>query len=102
MFDIRGGDASETIELVLAELQPGVWFPNHRHRGREASLVLEGGYKDSTGTLCHAGNLQIKEAGSEHSIRALPGEPCVVAGRFELGFEFTAWPLRWLAKLAGK
>lgn len=72
--------------LIFAE--PAAVIPTHSHPGPEVALVLEGGYADDQGREFHAGDRDEAKAGETHSIRILPGGPCVTAISLEERFVF--------------
>ena len=101
LFEIAAGPAARAGETLLVRFAPGMSFPRHHHRGREFTLILEGGYADEGGREFHPGDIDKRDAGGAHSFRTFTREPCVAAA-VHSGFEFVAWPLRLLAKLAGR
>lgn len=64
---------------ALVKVEPGSTYPWHAHGGEEKVLVLEGGYRDSAGAEVWRGELDVREAGTEHSFTALEGPPCICA-----------------------
>ena len=56
-------------------------FPAHVHTGDETLLVLEGALRDSHGLECWRGDSVTLPEGSEHSVKALGGVPCLCAVR---------------------
>ncbi|MCU0865403.1 MAG: cupin domain-containing protein [Planctomycetes bacterium] len=73
--DRRSGRA-----LALIRMEPGCGYPEHRHRGEEHVLVLQGGYRDDSGTHL-AGQFVIHEDRSVHEPIAVDGPgavPCVL------------------------
>jgi hypothetical protein len=76
----------------------GVRFPQHRHRGSERVLVLEGSYLDGSGRQVRAGEEQLMAGGSEHQLH-VPGDRDCIAAIAEHGIEFTGPWLRWVNKL---
>jgi len=73
--DERSGRA-----VLLVRMEPGCGCPAHVHRGREETLVLQGGYRDESGEH-RAGQVRVHEAGTGHAPVALAGggaEPCVL------------------------
>jgi putative transcriptional regulator len=102
LFTMTAGPRAEGAEATLVRFAPGMSFPKHRHHGEEVTLILEGGYVDERGTEYHPGDLDARNAADAvHAFRTFPGEPCVAAS-VNRGFEFIAWPMRLLAKLAGR
>lgn len=66
--------------LALIRMEPGCGYPQHRHRGEEHVLVLQGGYRDRAGEH-RAGSFVVYDDGSEHAPVAIDGpgaEPCVL------------------------
>jgi putative transcriptional regulator len=64
---------------MLLRTQPGVTLPRHGHAGAERTFVLQGGYRDSSGTEVWAGEYSDLPAGSEHDLHVLPPCDCVAA-----------------------
>lgn len=54
-------------------------FPSHVHPGDETLLVLEGALRDSHGRECWRGESVTLPKGSEHSVMATGGVPCICA-----------------------
>lgn len=67
----RGG-----VSVKLLKGVPGADTGLHSHRGREFTLVLQGGYSDETGSYA-PGDVQIADAAVWHSPKADPGEDCI-------------------------
>lgn len=70
-FAIDGGARAR-----LMRIESGVAVPKHSHRGREATLVLEGAYSDATG-LYDRGKLQLADAALDHQPAATGEEACL-------------------------
>ena len=62
--------------VSLLRLEPGRGLPMHRHVGEEFTVVLQGGYTDSTGNY-GVGDFAVGPGPSEHEPIADPGEPCI-------------------------
>lgn len=58
--------------LALIRMDPGCGYPEHRHRGEEHVLVLQGGYRDERGEH-RAGSFVVYEDRSVHEPIALAG-----------------------------
>ena len=101
LFEVAAGPQARSGETVLVRFAAGMSFPRHRHRGREATLILSGGYADEAGREFHPGDIDKRDRGGSHSFRTFESEPCIAAAAHS-GFDFFAWPLRLLAKLAGR
>ena len=77
----------------LIRIRPGVPVPNHTHRGAEITLVLEGGFRDSTGHY-DAGEIAFADDSIDHRPIADLGRDCIC-------FAVTDAPLR-LTGLMGR
>ena len=98
-FQVERGLARSRGDCLLVRLEAKARLPIHSHPGREESLVLEGGYRDEEGSLFHAGDFHVSDAGSKHELEVLADGPCVTAVFLEERFIFDAfWP-RTLLKL---
>lgn len=64
---------------VLVKVEPGALFPTHTHGGRERVLILEGGYRDVSGTEFWRGEVDVREKGTSHSFTGLPELGCICA-----------------------
>jgi putative transcriptional regulator len=62
--------------VSLLRLEPGHGLPMHRHVGEEFTVVLQGGYTDSTGNYA-VGDFAVGPGPEEHEPIADPGEPCI-------------------------
>jgi putative transcriptional regulator len=76
---VAAGPKNEGAFNVLVKLEPGAEFPHHEHGGRERVLVLEGGYRDVSGTEFWRGELDVRAEGTSHSFTGLPGQGCLCA-----------------------
>jgi putative transcriptional regulator len=62
--------------VSLLRLEPGRGLPIHRHVGEEFTVVLQGGYTDSTGNY-GVGDFAVGPGPEQHKPIADPGEPCI-------------------------
>lgn len=62
--------------VSLLRLEPGHGLPMHRHVGDEFTVVLQGGYTDSTGNY-GVGDFAVGPGPEQHEPIADPGEPCI-------------------------
>jgi putative transcriptional regulator len=69
----RAADALAT----LCRIQPGSGLDDHLHEAPEDTLVLEGGFSDTSGHELWPGDALTMPAGSHHALTALPGVPCL-------------------------
>lgn len=71
--------------VALLRYAPGARVPNHRHRGLETIVVLDGEQCDERG--CYPkGSVVLNPKGSEHSVWSDAG--CVVLIQWERAIEF--------------
>ncbi len=62
---------------TLCRIEPGSGLEDHGHDAPEDTLVLEGGFRDSSGREFWPGESLTMPAGSHHALTALPGVPCL-------------------------
>ena len=62
--------------VSLLRLEPGHGLPMHRHVGDEFTVVLQGGYTDSTGNY-GVGDFAVGPGPEQHEPIADPGDPCI-------------------------
>lgn len=93
VLHVAGGARVADAELHLVRFRQGMRFPEHRHPGPEALLVLEGEYTDSQGRRVQAGEIQTMEPGSVHALRVGKDSACVAAS-VQAGREFTSGAVR--------
>jgi putative transcriptional regulator len=62
--------------VALLKLEPGRGLPMHRHVADEYTVVLQGGYTDSTGNY-GVGDFAVGPGPVAHEPIADPGEPCI-------------------------
>lgn len=63
----KAGSARDHAPSALVFCEPGVTFPEHRHKGAEWALVLEGGAHDSSGGRWSLGDVVEYGPGTSHS-----------------------------------
>lgn len=97
-FDVIAGPRLAGARVSLTRFRRGLHFPRHFHDGPEALFVLEGRYRDESGRWVGPGELHEMAAGTEHSVRVDPGEPCTAAV-VEFGIHFTGPLLGLLQRL---
>lgn len=84
--------------VSLLRLEPGKGLPMHRHEGAEYTVVLQGGYTDSTGNY-GVGDFAVGPGSAEHEPIADPGEPCIALIVIEKPIVLTGPFGRWLNPL---
>lgn len=78
----------------LHHMKAGGRVPNHRHRGEEISVVLEGGFSDQLGSY-GAGDFISRNVTDTHSPQADAHEDCLVLSVVEAPIKLTG-PLGWI------
>jgi putative transcriptional regulator len=74
--EMRLSSPGDSHRVSLLRLEPGRGLPMHRHVGEEYTVVLQGGYTDSTGNY-GVGDFAVGPGPNEHEPIADPGEPCI-------------------------
>lgn len=91
LFHLDGGPAVASAVVGFIKIPAGGEFPQHSHRGREASLILQGSCRESDGTISRRGDLVWRNEEVAHSVTALPGPDLiflvVAFGGIEIGGE---------------
>lgn len=85
-LDLQGGPH----RVSLLRLQPGQGLPAHRHVAEEYTVVLQGGYTDSTGSY-GVGDFAVGPGPQAHKPVADPGEPCIALIVLERPIVLTGW-----------
>ena len=80
-------------EFALYHIKAGGKIPEHTHRGSEMTLILEGGFSDSTGSY-HEGDFIFRRPGDVHAPTALQSEDCICLAVLDAPLKFTAWKFR--------
>jgi ChrR Cupin-like domain len=95
LVHFHGGPAYAAADCGFIRLEPGAVFPPHKHAGEEASLVIQGQFRDAaTGRLLGPGDELIQTEGSEHHLICEGTEPCIFAARAMNGIEVAGAPAR--------
>jgi putative transcriptional regulator len=79
IYPVVAGPRVPEALTALVKLEPGATFPHHPHAGPEEVLVLEGGYRDSSGLEVWRGETQKMPPRTEHSFVAFDGVGCICA-----------------------
>lgn len=79
IMTVNAGPKLPEAMTALVKLSSGAKFPLHPHFGPERVMVLEGGYRDSTGVEVWRGEVQDMAQGTEHDFVAFDGIGCVCA-----------------------
>jgi putative transcriptional regulator len=79
IIKVNAGPKLPEAMTALVKLSSGAKFPLHPHFGPERVMVLEGGYRDSTGVEVWRGEVQEMAPGTEHDFVAFDGIGCLCA-----------------------
>jgi putative transcriptional regulator len=96
--EIRLRLPGESQRVSLLRLRPGRGLPVHRHSGTEYTVVLQGGYTDSTGNY-GVGDFAVGPGPEQHEPIADPGDPCIALIVVEKPVVLTGPFGRWLNPL---
>ena len=81
ILPVSAGPARAGFLTGFVWLEPGATYPEHGHGAEERTLVLEGGYRCTSGVEVWRGELDVRPPGSPpHAFSALAGAPCLCAG----------------------
>jgi putative transcriptional regulator len=86
---VRAGAKYPNAIAAFGKLKPGARFPKHAHKGDETTLVMAGGFRDSSGVEVERGQELFEATGTEHDFVVLDGEDCIAAVIATEGVEFT-------------
>ena len=90
---LKTGDPD--FEFALYHIKAGGRIPEHKHRGSEMTLVLQGGFSDSAGSY-HEGDFIFREEHDLHAPTALQSEDCICLAVLDAPLKFTGWKYRWM------
>ncbi len=80
LMPVDAGARWKGFITTLLRLEPGAQLPSHTHGAEEQVLLLQGGYRDDpTGQEFWRGALDVRAAGTSHSLTALEGMACLCA-----------------------
>jgi putative transcriptional regulator len=96
--EIRLRLPGDSHRVSLLRLRPGRGLPMHRHVGTEYTVVLQGGYTDSTGNY-GVGDFAVGPGPEHHEPIADPGPPCIALIVVEKPVVLTGPFGRWLNPL---
>lgn len=82
-------------EASLLWIKPGKMMPSHTHDGSEVTLVLKGGFTDSTGHY-RRGDIAIADSDVDHRPRADDDEDCICFAVSEAPLRLTGPFLRFV------
>lgn len=88
LYHIEGGPKVAGAITGFVHMHAGTVFPEHRHLGDEAVLVVQGSFEDGvTGQVHRAGEVVRMPASSAHDFRARPGPALVYMVVLEQGLQ---------------
>lgn len=96
--EIRLRLPGDSHRVSLLRLRPGRGLPMHRHVGTEYTVVLQGGYTNSTGNY-GVGDFAVGPGPEQHEPIADPGPPCIALIVVEKPIVLTGPIGRWLNPL---
>lgn len=85
---------TEGFSVSLLAIEPGQAIPNHTHRGREYTVVLEGAYEDG-GMMVQAGDLVCNDDTDVHRPIADQRDGCLCLAVIDAPLRFKG-PLGWV------
>lgn len=85
-------------KVVLLRIQPGRAMPAHTHRGDEMTVVLDGGFTDSSGAFLR-GDCALLDAQVDHRPVAMAERPCICLAVTDAPLRLTGPIGRWLNPL---
>lgn len=85
LLHFRGGPRVADAVTGFVRIAAESAFPEHRHVGDEAVMVLQGAFRDSDGTVHRRGEIVRMPAGSEHSLVAIGPVPLCYAAVIHRG-----------------
>lgn len=80
VLQVDAGPSRQGFLCGFVLLDAGATYPAHAHGAEERTLVLEGGYRCSTGVEMWRGELDVRAAGTSHAFTALRDGHCLCAG----------------------
>jgi mannose-6-phosphate isomerase-like protein (cupin superfamily) len=93
IFHVDGGPAVRDAVTGFVKILPGGGFPPHEHLGDEIVLVLQGAFRDITGTVVGAGQTARMPSGSSHSFEVEGDLPLVYLAVVQRGVIIGGMPI---------
>lgn len=79
LLHFGGGPAVAAADCGLIYLAAGATFPEHRHKGDEWSLILQGSIEETGGRRYEVGDVGFAPAGSSHALRVVGDSDVLLA-----------------------
>ncbi len=93
--EIPPGTLEDAPRVRLLRLAPGAAMPRHTHKGKELTLVLHGGFKDSAGNY-EVGDLIFADSDIDHAPEASHDGPCLCLAITDGPLHLTGLLGKWL------
>lgn len=87
-----------TRETSLLHIKAGGAVPQHRHRGDEITVVLQGSFSDQADKY-HVGDFIVRTQGEVHRPVAAQNEDCLCLATLDAPIQMSNWLLRLLMPL---
>jgi putative transcriptional regulator len=78
------------FKLALQKIAAGAQVPKHTHRGKEYTVILQGGFSDELGVY-HKGDFIARDARHLHTPTALQNEDCICLTVLSAPLKFVGW-----------
>ncbi len=88
LMHLEPGPSVQAANVGSVKVLAGADFPHHTHDGEEIVFILQGGLRDSSGTISRRGDVVRAPDDSEHSFQALPGPDLIYLVLLERGVRF--------------
>jgi putative transcriptional regulator len=79
LFHLEPGPSLAAADAGFVRMPASFAWPAHRHTAAERVLILEGGYRDSSGRVYLPGDVHEMAANTEHSFTVLPEKELLFA-----------------------
>ncbi|MEM6305977.1 MAG: ChrR family anti-sigma-E factor [Pseudomonadota bacterium] len=84
----------------LLFIPAGAAMPDHSHKGREITLVLQGAFEDEDGRFAR-GDIEVADDHVTHTPVAAPGEDCICLAVTDAPLQFKSWLPRIVQRFVG-
>ena len=81
---------TDRASVRLLYIPAGAEMPDHGHRGRELTLVLQGAFRDGDGRYGR-GDVEVADEETQHRPLAEAGEPCICLAATDAPLRFRGW-----------
>ncbi|MDF1727799.1 MAG: ChrR family anti-sigma-E factor [Sulfitobacter sp.] len=91
---------SDKASARLLYIPAGTAVPDHSHRGREFTLVLQGAFADKTARFAR-GDVEVADDSLHHQPIAEPGEDCICLAVTDAPLQFSGWLPKIVQRFVG-